>query len=323
MLFIEDIDCMLKLNLIKMKHNFIYLIFAFVFTSCNQYFKNDYDDNSPTSGKLKVYYDEGLTSHVKELTTLFEANYTNAKIQLKACNDDEAIQALLNDSCKAIIVSRPLSLIEEKNFKAKKWMPDNSVVALNGLGILVNYSFPIKSLSTNQIYKLLSEENVLTDSTGNNITVNVVFDKNNSSVLHYLKDSILKTKKFAKHCNTLTNAIEAIDYVSKNKSSIAFIDYASFSDVDDTLNKFYNSKVKFIAIKKNNNDTAFLPNQSSFLLNQYPFIRKIYVYKTASEFSLAKGFQTFIAGPKGQHVFLKGGLMPTKQQERSITVKLN
>ncbi len=314
---------MLKLNQIKMKFNFITLIFAFAFTSCNQYFKNDYDDNSPTSGKLKVYYDEGLTSHIKEITNLFEANYPNAKIQLKACNDDEAIQALLNDSCKAIVISRPINAIEEKNFKLKKWLPDNSIVAINGLGVLVNNTFPVKHLSTNQIYKLLCEDNNLLDSSGKTITVNVVFDKNNSSILHYLKDSILKTKNFAKHCNTLNNSFEAIGYVSKNQLSIGFIDYASFSDVDDTLNKFYNNKVKFIAINKNNNDTAYLPNQSSFLLNQYPFIRKIYVYKVASEFSLAKGFQTFIAGPKGQHVFLKGGLMPTKQQERSITVKLN
>jgi ABC-type molybdate transport system substrate-binding protein len=48
----------------------------------------------------------------------------------------------------------------------------------------------------------------------------------------------------------------------------------------------------------------------------------IYVIKKTGEFSLAKGFETFVAGPKGQNAFLKQGLLPTKQQERSIEVQI-
>lgn len=303
--------------------NLLVTILLILFTSCKEYFKNDFQENSPTSGKLKVYFDEGLNSHVTELTKVFEANYPNAHIYLNKVNDDEAIQALLNDSCKAIIVSRPLNSQEQKAFKAKKIVADLSVVALNGMALIANQSLPLKSISHETVVNLITKDNTIKDSLDKELKLNVVFDKNNSSVLHYIKDSVIKNQAFAKHCNTLNNTNEALEYVSKNSNALAFIDFAGFSDSDDTLNKYYANKVKFIAVKKNGSDTAYFPNQSSFLLKQYPYVRKIYVYKTSAEFSLAKGFQTFIAGPKGQHVFLKAGLMPTKQQERSIQVKLN
>lgn len=307
----------------KKKINHLPILFLILFSSCKQYFKNDFEDNSPTSGKLNVYCDEGLNSHVLELTQVFEANYPNAHIYIHNVNDDDAIQALLNDSCKAIIVSRPLNVMEEKAFKAKKTVPDLSIVALNGMALIANQSLALKSISHEAVVNLLTKDNLLKDSIGNEIKLSVVFDKNNSSVLHYIKDSVIKNQAFAKHCSTLNNTIEALAYVSKTPNAIAFIDFAGFSDSDDTLNKYYENKLKFLPVKKTGSDTAYYPNQSSFLLNQYPYIRKVYVYKTSAEFSLAKGFQTFIAGPKGQHIFLKAGLMPTKQQERSIQVKLN
>jgi phosphate transport system substrate-binding protein len=305
------------------KTNFFCVLFLLSLCSCKEYFKNDFQENSPTSGKLNVYFDEGLNSHVTELTKVFEANYPNAHIYLNKVNDDQAIQALLNDSCKAIIVSRPLNVQEEKAFKSKKIVADLSIVAINGMALIANQSLPIKSLSHEIIVNLLTKDNTIIDSLGKELKLTIVFDKNNSSVLHYIKDSIIKNQAFAKHCNTLSNTNEALEYVSKTPNALAFIDFAGFSDSDDTLNRYYTNKIKFMPVKKVGSDTAYFPNQSSFLLKQYPYIRKIYVYKTAAEFSLSKGFQTFIAGPKGQHIFLKAGLMPTKQQERSIQVKLN
>jgi hypothetical protein len=47
------------------------------------------------------------------------------------------------------------------------------------------------------------------------------------------------------------------------------------------------------------------------------------VYRNTDDFSLAKGFETFVAGPKGQNTFLKQGLLPTHQQERNIKITTN
>jgi hypothetical protein len=44
--------------------------------------------------------------------------------------------------------------------------------------------------------------------------------------------------------------------------------------------------------------------------------------RKTGEFSLAKGYESFVAGPKGQLTFLKQGLLPHRQSERQIKINL-
>ena len=82
--------------------------------------RNQYRENTPTSGKLKVYYEEGIKKHVENQVYTFEALYQNAEVELHMSPEADAIQALLNDSCEAIVISRLPNEQEKKNFLAKK-----------------------------------------------------------------------------------------------------------------------------------------------------------------------------------------------------------
>ncbi len=311
-----------------MKNNFLRLTsyvlvlgtILFSFASCKNYFKNDYVDNSPTSGKLKVYYDEGLQLHLENHIYTFESFYPNAKVEPVQTSENEAVQALYNDSCKAIVISRMLNETEKKAFESKKYSPKYSAVALSGVALITNSSTQIDKLTYQQVLDLLTKPFVCKDSISNDTKLNVLIDKKNSAVMHYLLDSVLKGVPFSANCNGLNSTIDAINYVAKNKNTVAFIDFAWLSDVDDSLYKANKPFVKFIPISKANSSVFELPNQTSFKLNTYPFIRTIYVYRNTDDFSLAKGFETFVAGPKGQNTFLKQGLLPTHQQERKVTI---
>lgn len=298
-------------------------LLCFCLIACGNYFKNDYDDNTPTSGKLKVYYDEALQLHVKTQTYSFLSTYTDAKIELYESNNDIAVQKLFDDSCRVIIISRQLNKKEVDAFASKQMKPEFSMVAKSGVALITNINTSINSLNTLQVYELLTKPFVCKDSISNNTKINVLLDKNNSSVLHYLKDSVLKGAGFSENCNVLNSSYDAINYVAKNKNTIAFIDFAWLSDIDDSLYKANKNLVKYIAVGKTGNDTCYAPNQSSFKLGKYPYTTSIYVYRNTGDFSLAKGFQSYIASPVGQTTFLKQGLLPAKQQERVVTVKMN
>ena len=296
---------------------------SFIFiVGCDDYFKNDYKDNSPTSGKLKVYYDEGLELHVKNQVYTFEAHYTNAHLEKFCTNEAHAIEALYNDSCEAIVISRSLNEKEKQAFASKNYTVNPTAVAKTGIALITNINTPLKQLSYEQIVDLLSKPFVCLDSLSNQTKINVLFDKNNSSVMCYLRDSLLKGKAFSENCSVFNSSLESINYVAKNKNTVAFVDFAWLSDVDDSITIANKDKIKFIPASKQNSAQFEYPNQSSFKTETYPFTRTIYVIKKTGEFSLAKGFETFVAGPKGQTAFLKQGLLPTKQQERAIQVKL-
>lgn len=290
-------------------------------SSCGDYFKNDLTDNSPTSGKLNVYCDEGLKLHIQNQASTFESQYNRADINVVACSDAEAVQALYNDSCKAIVISRELNENEKLSFKSKDLNPRYSIVAYSGVALITHKDTKVSKLSLTQLQQLLTQPFVCVDSINSNCKLTVVFESDRSSVVNYLKDDVISKKSFSENCSALKNSIEVINYIAKTPNAVGFIDFAWLSDKDDSLYKANKDLIKFIPIGKGDG-AYFEPNQSSFKTGEYPLSRKVYVYRQSPEFSLAKGFETFVAGPKGQMIFLKQGLLPYKQQERNIEVKL-
>jgi phosphate transport system substrate-binding protein len=296
-----------------------YLGIVLLLSSCNDYFRNDYDDNSPTSGQLKFYYDEGLELHAKNQAETFQAIYPNAHLELYQSTDASAIQSLYNDSCEAIMISRLLSNEEKRAFESKGFFPKYSAVAKSGIAVITNSGTPLNGMSVEEIKKLVSENNEIRDSSGNMVPVKILLDRSNSSVSRYLMDSLAGKKKFPAHCNAMKSTPEAISYIAANKNTIAIIDFAWLSDADDPLVKSVSQSIKILPVSVNGGNYYF-PDQSNFKLGNYPLTRQVYIMRKTGEFSIAKGFESFVMGPKGQLTFLKQGLLPNRQGERAVKI---
>jgi phosphate transport system substrate-binding protein len=297
-------------------------VVAMLLAGCDNYFKNDYTDNSPTSGKLKVFYDEGLELHVRNQVFTFESQYHNAHLELFPSNNEEAVQALYHDSCESIVITRQLSDLEKKAFASRNFFPKYTAVAVSGVVLVTNVGTAMDSLSYQQVVDLLSKPYTARDSAGNTTSITVLLDKNNSSVVHYLSDSLLRGGKFSASCNILGSSLESINRVATQKNTVAFIDFAWLSDADDSLYKANQGRIKFIAVSPSKGGACEYPHQSSFKLGTYPLARTIYVYRKTGDFSLAKGFESFVASPKGQLTFLKQGLLPARQSERMVKINM-
>lgn len=306
-----------------MKNNFFSLIavITLIFSGCDNYYKNDYQDNSPTSGKLKVFHEEGLNLHVKNQIYTFEVQYPGSKCENIVAFENECIKALYNDSCKAIMINRLLSENEKKLFAQKQLNPRYSAMAKTGVALIVNSNTKIKTLSIAQIKQLLTDELKVKDSTGSEIKLIAITDNKQSAVSLYLRDSLLNQKAFGKNCFAVESSLELIEKIASTPNAIGFLDFAWLSDKDDALYKKYQNQIHFISVG-NGDGNYFEPNQSSFKTGEYPFTRTIYFIRRSEDFTLSQGLETFMAGPKGQMTFLKQGLLPARQQERVIEINM-
>jgi phosphate transport system substrate-binding protein len=268
-----------------------------------------------------VYYSDGLQFHIKNQALTFSTLYPNADVELSTACESEIISAFLNDSCKAIVISRLLGEQETKVFDQKQLHPAYSPLAKSGIALITSINSGITKLTVEEIKKLLSSELITKDSAGKSISPVAVLDNKCSSVSHYLLDSVIQQKQFGAKCYACNNSDELIKKITGQPNQIGFIDFAWLSDVDSDLYKQYKDKIKFISIGRTDS-IYFAPNQSSFKTGDYPFTRTIYLLRRTDDFSLAKGFESFMAGPKGQVLFLKQGLLPVRQSERVIDVKL-
>lgn len=307
-----------------MKKNSLYnilIVTSILFFGCDNYYKNDYQDNSPTSGKLKVFHEEGLNLHVKNQLYTFAVQYPGSKCESIVAFENECIKALYDDSCKAIMINRLLSEEEKKSFAQKQLNPRYSAMAKTGIALIVNSNTKIKTLNIEQIKKLLSDELMVKDSSGNEIKLMAITDNKQSSVSLYLRDSLLSQKPFGKNCFALENSLQLIKKIASTPNAIGFLDFAWLSDKDDELYKKFQNKIHFISVGKGDGN-YFEPNQSSFKTGEYPFTRTVYFIRRSEDFTLSQGLETFMAGPKGQMTFLKQGLLPARQQERMIEVNM-
>jgi len=306
----------------KFKATFFLLVGCIVLNNCGPQNKSNAEKTTPTSGKLIVFYEEGLAKAAINQAYTFEAIYSRANLFLVPANENEAIQALYNDSCEAVIITRLLNEKETKAFQSKKYTAKQSKVAETGVALVCNIKLGINKLSYKEVQALIRGNNTITDSLGNKIQVNLIIDKTGSAINNYLVDSLNNGFKLPSCFSTLNSTDSTFSFLKSHTNAIAFIDFAWLSDKDDSLTKTLSKEIKILAIgSKIHNGRYEQPNQSSFKLNTYPFKRSVYVMRKQGEFTLSKGFESFVAGPKGQTMFLKQGLLPSRQQERGVTVK--
>jgi phosphate transport system substrate-binding protein len=301
---------------IRIIHFFLCCCVFIAATGCDRGLVESVRDDSPTSGHLKLYYDEGLDLHVKNQAYTFSSQYDNAHLELFVCTDDAAVSALLKDSCESIIVSRRLNEQETRAFAAKQFHPAQTPVAKSGMALICASSNTVHALSPQQLALLGGNKSTDHEMTGGQ---RLLFDRSNSSIAHYFRDSVLKGMPLGNRCSASANTKACIAYVAEHPTTIGVIDFAWLSDRDDNLFKEWKSRIRFIGIV-HRGDTIY-PSQSSFKTGDYPFTRTVYIIRKTGDFTLAKGFETFVAGQKGQLTFLKQGLLPNRQEERTIQVK--
>lgn len=290
-----------------------YVIFLFLFISCTN--DNNKIPDTPTTGKIKVFADITFQYILPPQIELFSSIYKNADLTCQFDGESNCINALLNDSCKIILISRKLSPKELKVFENKNLIIQQTPLAHTGVAILgQEKEFRNKGITLDK----------LKNSLIGNEKHKIVFFQNSSGATLYCKDSLLDGQNFGKNCFSINDSGEFKKYILSHPDAIGIIDFTYICDNDYKWAKSvkYSDKDTFlIPIRKNKNLPAYYPDQSNIATGDYPLKRTIYCIRRGDNFSLSAGIEAFLAGEKGQILFKKTGLAPVIDRERKIEMK--
>ncbi len=307
--------------------NLYIILFLFLFASCTTDYNKPYSDTT-TSGKVNIYADETLKPIADAEKDTFMGLYRYSTLNVKYSSENDCFNALLQDSAKVIFTSRKLNDREESYFKAKKLIPITTKVAYDAIALIINNENPDSLIKVSQLKSILSGE--LTNWKALNIESNLgdislVFDKNGSSTVRFLKDSILNGKEFSSNCFAAKSNSEVIDYVEHHKNAIGVIGVSWLSDGDDPAVKQFLARIKVMEVASKDNavfpDDYYKPFQAYISLKQYPLIREVYMINREGRTGLGTGFVSFVAGDQGQRIVRLSGLLPATMPIRII--KLN
>ena len=293
------------------------ILLTSIFWGCGLEQNKNSPTDTATSGSIHIVVDDAYKPLMEAERNVFQALYVNAHVDVKYETEDSAIKDLMaSDSVRFAVVARQLTKDEEDFFHSKQFFPEQVKIATDAMALIVNNSNADSLLTIDKIKAIFKGE----DSTWTSIDprskldkIAVVFDHENSSNSHYIRDSIVHGKKFPSYCFALKSNTEVINYVSKNPNAMGIISINWISDnYDSTVMRFLsNVRVVGVSHKESTNINDFYqPFQAYLKMNHYPFYRNVYIIKREARTGLGSGFTAFITGEKGQRIVLREGLLP-------------
>ena len=307
------------------RSNFIYFFCFLVLLSGCATQPNEPSD-TPTSGEVNVVVDESFQQLFDTQIYTFQSLYPNAKVHAKYMSEKDALQRLINDSCKVVVMCRDLTPIERKNFEVSILFPISTKIAEDAIAIVVHPENTDSSLTVENVKSILLGKDsvwsqVVKKSTLGKITI--VFDNNGSANARYMQDTLLLGKSFSKNAFAVKSNPEVIDYVSHNKNAIGILSVNWISDLDDSITHNFLKKVKVLEIKKDSLSEGYKPFQAYIKTKDYPFTRDVFMINRQTRAGLGMGFVSFVAGDKGQLMILKAGLIPAIAPVRLVHINTN
>ena len=235
---------------------------------------------------------------------VFMKSNPDVAIQVTGGGSGTGIAALLNGSTDICNASRPMKQSEIEKLKAKYGSNGVEIkVAIDGLSVYVNKANKkVNDLTLAQIKGIYTGEIKNWKEVGGTDAQIIMYGRENSSGTYvYFKEHVLENKDFSSDVQSLPGTAAVVNAVSKDKNAIGFGGAA------------YAKGIKDLAVKKDPNSKAFLPNKKNIESGEYPISRFLYMYTRKKPEGNIKKFVDWALSKKGQEIVAEVGYFPIKK----------
>lgn len=285
---------------------FSIVIAAFSFYGCGDS-SNSGAQETITSGTIHISVDESFKPVIDSQIKVFEAQNENAKIIVDYKPEAECLRDLTNDSVRMVIVTRGITR-EEENLMIKryKFKPAFGRIAIDAVAVIVNNKTKDTLFTIPQIQGMLK---------GNNdLKYKVLLDGTTAtSTVRFVRDSLLKGENLSKNVVAAANSLGVIEYVSRHNDAIGMIGVSWIGNPEDTAQLSFLENVKLAEIECRGCVGKYVkPYQANIALGRYPMVRPLYYILKENFKGLGSGFANFLIYEKGQLIFKRAYLAPSR-----------
>lgn len=285
---------------------------SFLLVMCNKSDQSKNDQESILKGTATILVDETLSPIMEDQVAIFESKY-DAKIKIVSKSESELVVSLFKEKSGIAILTRNLTLNENKIFEQKKITPKITKFATDAIAFISNKSNNDTLIELKSIVEFLQGKQ-------NSIIKGLVFDNPNSSTVRYMNE-IAKINAFPKERVYSFKTNEAvIKFVAENNGMIGVVGLNWLTQPRPAM-KEYVDKVDILSVKGGSNEKYYFPSQNNIAEGKYSLARDLYIINAQGYSGLGMGFASFVAGDIGQRIILKSGLLPARVPGRKINIR--
>ena len=280
--------------------------------TCNKSDQSNNNKESILKGSATVLVDETLTPIIEDQVAIFESKY-DAKIKIVSQSEAELIVSLFKKNAGIAILTRNLTVKENKIFEQKKITPKITKFATDAIAFISNKS------NKDTLIELKSVIEYMKGIRSSKIK-GLVFDNPNSSTVRYM-NQLAGISVFPENgvYSFKTNQ-EVIKFVAENDGMIGVVGVNWLTQPLPIMQE-YVDKVNVLSVKSTRSSNYYSPSQNNIAENKYPLARDLYIINAQGYSGLGMGFASFVAGDIGQRIILKSGLLPVRVPSRKISIR--
>ena len=280
--------------------------------TCN---KSDQSKNSKESilkGSATILVDETLTPIIEDQVAIFESKY-KAKIKIVSQSEAELVVSLFKEKSGIAILTRNLTINENKIFEQKKITPKITKFATDAIAFISNKS------NKDTLIELKSVIDYMQGKQNARIK-GLVFDNPNSSTVRYMNELAGINALPKEGVYSFKTNQEVIKFVAENDGMIGVVGVNWLTQPMPIMQKYVN-QVNVLSVKSTSNNKFYSPSQNNIAEGKYPLARDLYIINAQGYSGLGMGFASFVAGDIGQRIILKSGLLPVRVPGKRINIR--
>lgn len=272
-----------------------FILIAATLTGCGASSSSGEDSaESKSEGNSQTVATDGSTSMEKVIGFLSEAymeEHGDIKVTYNPTGSSSGIQAVAEGRCDIGLASRDLKEEEKADLQ-------ETVVAIDGIGIIVHPDNPVTDLTIEQIGKIYSGEIANWKEVGGSDAPIVCIGREAASGTRDGFEEVTGTKDQCKYSQELTSTGDVVQTVSGNPNAIG---YASVASANDT--------VKMVSVE------GVSPTTETIQDGEYK-VQRNFVLVTKKDAALSKAAQEFFdfaTSPQADSLITEAGAVPVKR----------
>lgn len=234
---------------------------------------------------------------VPQLAEQFKADHPDATFDIAAEGSTTGIAALIDNTAQIGMSSREAKPAEIAAGKAKGVTLKETIVAYDGLGVIVNSSNPITNLTKKQVEQIFTGDVTDWSAVGGKSGTISIYTRNTSSGTYSdWKELAMKKRDYAASAQKMAGHEQIAAEVGKNANGIGYVGLAYMKA----------SGIKVITIDNVASSAEAVRKQT------WPYARPTFYYTNGDPQGVAKQFVDFTIGPAGQQIVERVGFVPIK-----------
>lgn len=296
----------------NIKRIFVLILIGSLLGGCKQDDSKNSDNETILKGSASLFVDETLVPIMEDQVAIFESKY-DAEIKIIPKSESEIILSLLEKKSGIAILTRNLTIQENKIFEQKKIIPKITKFAVDAIAFISNERDKDTLIDLKDVVEFMQGKN-------NSKIKGLVFDNPNSSTVRYMRElANIKTNPEKGVFSFKTNQ-EVIKFVADNEGMVGVVGLNWLTQPAPKMRK-YVEKVHILSVKGLADKNYYSPTQNNIAEGKYPLARDLFIINGQGYSGLGMGFASFVAGDVGQRIILKSGLLPIRIPGRKFNVR--